>query len=258
MPVSNPSPKYVKPVSLVNVARSKGIITDKFTSHNYEWAYEEYFSKLDVFNRPVRMLEIGLGCGQGYGPGGSVRLWYAYFEAIGIPLELHIFEYEQSCAEEWRRQQNFTNLRMYYGDQGNIGDLKKAVNASGGNFDIIVDDGSHRWSHQILTLRTLFRIALRPGGYYFIEDTITSVLRLNYADQQQKTTEFLAQVTDDLAMSFDGVLIVTGHSKNTVYKDLCDLVFRVDAMPGLYVLSKISDEQKSLIEKKNFRKFSRA
>ena len=42
-----------------------------------------------------------------------------------------------------------------------------------GPFDLIVEDGSHIWSHQIIGLQILLP-HLRPGGQYIVEDLHTS------------------------------------------------------------------------------------
>jgi hypothetical protein len=42
-----------------------------------------------------------------------------------------------------------------------------------GPFDIIVDDGSHYWNHQITSLKYLYPF-VKPKGYYIIEDINTS------------------------------------------------------------------------------------
>ena len=39
-----------------------------------------------------------------------------------------------------------------------------------GNFDIIIDDGSHSTSHIMHSFEVLWNEALLPGGLYFIED----------------------------------------------------------------------------------------
>lgn len=42
-----------------------------------------------------------------------------------------------------------------------------------GPFDLVIDDGSHRWQHQILAFECLFA-SLRPRGVFIIEDLHTS------------------------------------------------------------------------------------
>jgi hypothetical protein len=42
-----------------------------------------------------------------------------------------------------------------------------------GSFDLVVDDGSHMWEHQLNLFRYLYAF-VRPGGYYILEDLDTS------------------------------------------------------------------------------------
>ena len=39
---------------------------------------------------------------------------------------------------------------------------------------MIVDAGGHTSEQQLASFKTLFEIALRPGGFYFVEGTATS------------------------------------------------------------------------------------
>jgi hypothetical protein len=64
------------------------------------------------------------------------------------------------------RRDRVTVLRA---DQGDRESLRAAVASAGGQFDLIIDDGSHASHHQQITLGTLFG-ALEPGGIYIIED----------------------------------------------------------------------------------------
>lgn len=48
--------------------------------------------------------------------------------------------------------------------------MSEWVIATGGNFDVIIDDGSHLSSHIKISFDVLFQKALRPGGLYFLED----------------------------------------------------------------------------------------
>ena len=71
------------------------------------------------------------------------------------------------------------------GDQDNRADIQRWVEESGGNFDVIVDDGGHRNSHILNTFMGLWR-ALKPGGLYFIED-----LQVGRERQYRGTSEFV-------------------------------------------------------------------
>lgn len=142
-------------------------ISDKFTDHKYQYAYAKYFSIMR--NKKPKILEIGLGCRMHYGPGASINAWLAFF---GKNVEIWVFEIEKDCVLNWTRRVSAgaSNVHGYVGDQGNESQLLEFVKTSGGNFDLIIDDGSHRSDHQKTSFRVLFTLALKPGGHYFIED----------------------------------------------------------------------------------------
>ena len=61
-------------------------------------------------------------------------------------------------------------INTLVGDTARTTDLERWVQESGGQFDVILDDGGHK-NHEIFgTLEVLYNKALLPGGYYFIED----------------------------------------------------------------------------------------
>ena len=102
------------------------------------------------------MLEVGvLG-------GASVRMWQDYFqkgEIIGADLNEDVRRYADG------------RISIEIIDQSNPDDLDRL--AKRGPFDLVLDDGSHVWQHQILTFQKLMPI-LNPGGYYILEDLDTS------------------------------------------------------------------------------------
>ena len=62
---------------------------------------------------------------------------------------------------------------MRIGSQGDP-DFLAAVNKEFGPFDIILDDGSHKTYHQLISFTSLFRDALKDGGCYMVEDMHTN------------------------------------------------------------------------------------
>ena len=105
------------------------------------------------------MLEIGLGCNMGYGPGASVNLYRTLFPEA----ELWEAEYNAACVEMSKKKGQLKDIHILTGDQGDDDVLDRWVETSGGNFDVVIDDGGHQncqiW-HSFLKLWP----ALKPGG----------------------------------------------------------------------------------------------
>ena len=55
------------------------------------------------------------------------------------------------------------------GDQGNVTVLDSCIQNSGGDFDVVIDDGGHT-NCQIWTTFLKLWPTVKPGGLYFIED----------------------------------------------------------------------------------------
>lgn len=124
--------------------------------HNYTELYERL-----LFQRkhdPITIFEIGIA------EGGSLAMWQDYFPNARI--------FAIDIADKSR----FNNARVttLVADQARRDQLQAAIDASGGNIDLLVDDGGHTMEQQQVSLGFLFR-HVRPGGYYIIEDVHTSL-----------------------------------------------------------------------------------
>ncbi|ETS77813.1 hypothetical protein PFICI_09875 [Pestalotiopsis fici W106-1] len=139
--------------------------TDKVTDHQYWFMYDKHFPA--IRHQKLKMLEIGLGCDMSYGPGKSYYTWLEYFPNV----ELYYMEYDAECAAKWSSKT--TGATIYAGDQADPVFLQKFIAETGGNFDIIIDDGGHTMHQQQTSLEALWSI-VKPGGLYFIEDLQTS------------------------------------------------------------------------------------
>lgn len=166
--------------SLTELANLYG--TDKGTTgpssrwggHNYTDVYEAYLGSYR--QSPLVLLEIGLGVtgvnwdspivhGRNTG-GASLKMWHDFFpkaRLYGIDIN------------ECRYLEN-NRIRTFVADQGRIEDLEAFVEETQGiEFDVIIDDGSHRPDHQQVCLSYFFR-KLKSGGLYFIEDLLSNGL----------------------------------------------------------------------------------
>jgi ubiquinone/menaquinone biosynthesis C-methylase UbiE len=155
--------------------------TDKASSmHGYLAMYERFFSKFRY--QKIKILEIGV-----FG-GASLRTWEKYFpEAmiVGADIDVGALNYATD------------RIKIELMDQSNIQDLID-LGVKHGPFDIIIEDGSHFWEHQITSLRTLFPF-LKNGGIYICEDLQTNfgVNVDNYRGiASQSCVEYLKQLVD--------------------------------------------------------------
>jgi len=163
--------------------------TDKVSTHQYHHLYDKYLPELR--KKPIRMMEIGLGCDMKYGPGKSLHVWRRYFEPNGV--ELHFVELDRECASLWAEKMRDVNVHI--GDQGNRTFLLDLAKKVGPGFDLIIDDGGHFMEMQQISLEILFDI-VKPGGYYVIEDLQTSFIRVYHDPKFPTTIEVLKTYMD--------------------------------------------------------------
>ncbi|GMO40342.1 MAG: hypothetical protein Ta2B_20230 [Termitinemataceae bacterium] len=137
--------------------------SDKYgpNAHSYTPHYMTHFKTRRY--KKLKLLEIGVG---GYGNpisgGGGLRMWKRYFpnsKIFGVDI------YDKSALEEHR-------IKIFKGSQVDSVFLDSMVKQTG-DFDIIIDDGSHINEHVIETFKILFP-KLNYGGIYVIEDMSTS------------------------------------------------------------------------------------
>jgi hypothetical protein len=150
--------------------------------------YSKYLEPLR--DRPLKMLEIGLGCDMSYGPGASYHTWLEYFPHV----DLYYIEYDAACAEKWAA--STTGATVFTGDQADIPFLRKFLLETGGEFDVIIDDGGHTMTQQLNSFDTLFP-SVKPGGIYFCEDLHTSYLP-QYGGESGKRDTMMERIKGSL------------------------------------------------------------
>ena len=122
---------------------------------HYFWVYEKHFSALR--NKPIKLLEIGIL------NGGSLQMWREYFHPdsliVGIDLNPNCKEHEDTEK----------NIHVRIGNQADEVFLQSLVDEFG-EFDLVIDDGSHHVDHVNKTFKFLFP-KISKDGTYFVEDT---------------------------------------------------------------------------------------
>ena len=157
----------------VTTAEKFDPVTDKVSTHSFYTMYGRFLLPYYQRKPGMKMLEIGLGCDMNYGPGASVSLWKKLFPGS----ELWEAEYDGACVEKALKEGTLDGLHPLVGDQGNNATLDSWIQRSGGQFDIVIDDGGHH-NCQIKASFDKLWPQLVPGGLYFIED-ISGECKLN-------------------------------------------------------------------------------
>lgn len=153
------------------------------THHGYARYYEPLLAPLR--QSAVRLLEIGVE------DGASLAGWREFFPAAeqvwGVGLGAGDRQgLELSGKVDWGEggvadcgQDPGPPCAIIRGDQSDSAFLAQLVRNTGGNFTVVVDDGSHLPAHQLFTLEALWP-SVAPGGLYIVEDVETRSGRLSY------------------------------------------------------------------------------
>ena len=121
------------------------------------------------------MLEIGFGCGH-HVQGRSAIAWNKFFEndlqyyAIDYIAPENFVNYKgPTCLSSFNEKYPGYLKKIFWGSQANTTLLNEIVKEMPKKWDIIVDDGSHDYSHIITSFEYLWPHVV-DGGLYVIED----------------------------------------------------------------------------------------
>jgi hypothetical protein len=146
--------------------------TDKASQFSRTYAKpHDYLRHLELFfeplrDNPIKLLEIGVGGGE------SIRTWLEYFKCVsayGVDIV--------SNTNEWNTPGHSVAPYSYtfsHGDQSSSVFWKSFIAKHGGDWDIIIDDGSHLSADIMGTFNALWP-HVKSGGLYEIEDLGTAV-----------------------------------------------------------------------------------
>lgn len=129
-------------------------------ANGYMPLYLEYFKKHDIRrDAQLSILEIGTN------KGSSLRTWAEYFPNAKV--------FGTDITREYELPGMLDNDRIVTDlvDQGDLLAMTRYAKKNG-DWDIIIDDGSHRQDHIIKSFGILFPY-LKRGGLYVAEDVIT-------------------------------------------------------------------------------------
>lgn len=174
--------------------------------HHYLDFYQEQLPDREFSGR---LLEIGVMDGL------SMKMWREYYpnaEIVGIDIKKDMPSYMHN--DDWQVPESVKLITCDGTDPKQLAAL--------GNFDIIIDDGSHYMSHQQKSFKHLYYNQLNKGGVYILEDLWTSYIDF-YQDAKITTIAYLKQLQKKgMKMTYfkhkhDGPGIATVFPK---YKDL--------------------------------------
>lgn len=170
------------------------LYTDKETS--YLTNYEEFFTPHR--NEPINFLEIGIF------QGASLLLWAEYFpfgKIYGIDTRNEISTEFYAYAMEYQLSHRiFPVLNMATPDitvsLENRQELFRQC-LYDMQFDIILDDGAHTYTHTKGSFDVLFHDYLKPGGIYIIEDWGTTYFP-SWSDGSESGEYGMARIIKEL------------------------------------------------------------
>ena len=159
------------------VATHRDHVVNKW-QHYFE-IYDRHLARFR--DRDITLVEIGVA------GGGSLEIWRRYFgpkaRIVGLDVNPDCKRFESP------------GTRVFIGSQGDEAFLEKLA-AEIGPIDVLIDDGSHRFEHQLATFRALFK-HIRPDGLYVCEDICTSYWSDEFGGGVRKAGTFM-EFTKDL------------------------------------------------------------
>lgn len=158
---------------------------------HYLEIYEEVFAKFRNKEK-VRILEIGVH------HGGSLHMLKqsfpdAYIVGVDIKPECKACEVPED------------DIYVEIGDQGAVSFLEDVVSKHG-QFDIVIDDGSHIASHQKISFLYLFLNGLSDNGVYLVEDVFVNYMKA-FNDTNPNFMEMAYDLARELQSPYKGEFV---------------------------------------------------
>lgn len=202
--------------------------SDKGWHHGYHRFYYPILKEYE--SKPVRLLEIGVEDGK------SMKIWETYFKNANHIYGIGYKNYQTKDIEYVK-----DNMTLFMGDQSSNEFLHKMISLSNGNFDIIIDDGSHVPSHIITSFNALWN-TIKPGGYYIIEDVETSYWSKQSSiygyslRNEPSTVEYFKNMVDEVNNEF-----IKGKTSSSIGS--------ISFMYNMIIIRKVSNEDSPFLNR---------
>ena len=188
-------------MSLLNTFLSQELNSVKHK--NYFSMYEALFK--DYKDKKITFVEIGAK------DGGSLLMWKEFFSnesrIIGIDVNPKVKELEKYGIE------------IFIGDQADHA-FWKSFFEKNGNIDIILDDGGHTNTQQIITAENTIR-NINDGGMLVIEDTFNSYRKKFANPSKYSFINYSKKKIDDINFRYPGI----GKLKYSINKYIYSIEF---------------------------------
>jgi len=191
----------------------------KIVGHDYAKFYEEIFNKLK--NKKINILEIG----SFYGNAAAAIFFYLenakIFSADIFP---DLFRYKSN------------RIKNFYVDSSNETSIQKNIIDLKKNFEIIIEDASHSYKDQIISLFMLFPL-INSGGFFITEELDFPDTRddMNLNKEKPTLRDILLNIKN--GNDFNSSLI-TGEQKEYFLKNFDNILILKGNFNEIAIISK--------------------
>lgn len=159
--------------------------------HPYTGVYAMLFAPLK--NKEIDFVEIGIA------GGASAIMWWNYF----TQASLYFYDRDENFVGNLCKMKFPTRApRASLMDVSVDGNVRDTLKKTGKMFDVILDDSSHVYEHQIRIVKEAFEF-VKPGGYIIIEDIYRNVSEKRYEED-------LGDIIDKCSMTY---FVVCNHDE---------------------------------------------
>lgn len=175
--------------ALATKYRTDKTVYNLFThKHPYTSIYSMFLGGLRTAGRPLVIGEIGVL------NGASLRMWNEYF----AEAEIHAFDNNEKSIQI---VESIPNVKTHLLDSGDISQINRTFIGLP-QFDLLLEDASHRLEHQVTCLRECMKY-VAVGGLLIIEDIFRAIPIARFQ-------EAIDAVTDS-GLSIEAFMITPEH-----------------------------------------------